>query len=707
MYPFTHIDAFYQVSRYITKLNKSEAVPESQKIKEPISFRGTIKLHGTNSSVRHTKDGELISQSRTRVITPVSDNAGFAFFVEKKKDSILEICKIVRDSYGIDPSNDLIIYGEWIGCFSYHTPILLSDGTTMPIGKIVNEKKSIEVLSYNFKTNKVEPKKIINWFRGKSNNDWLEITVKRRHRGGKSTKLLVTKNHNFFVKENNSIVEKRAEDLSLEDTVFVIGKTLSYNQLEFLKGSLLGDSSFNDSNIEIVHSEDSQSFYNDFISNLLENITTKVTQKTSGFGSNMKKITIKSHPELSDLIESLNLNKDGKKPTKDYLDKLSPQSFAAWYMDDGNICSGSNDRQFQCELSTHGFGEECNNLISEWFNSHGYECYVCKSSEEIYNKDKNFYIRFNPKGSERFFRMIAPYVIKDFDYKLPEYIRKIPKIDWNVENPNIGIIETKILEIKKGNPRVESWHHERYDIEIEDNHNYFANKVLVHNSGIQKGMAINQLPEKQWVLFSFKVIDGEKENYIDIKPSFEEKFKKDNIFSVFDIPQWNITVDFENVESKENAVNQFTKLTDEVEKECPWAKQWNISGLGEGIVWQPIGKFWGDSNLFFKTKGEKHKNTSPKEHKEQLNPEILSTIEEFVKFALTPNRLNQGIDAIKEAGHSLELSSTGHYLKWVGNDVARECCLELEDNKLEWSQVAKAVNENARKYFHQMVQDSK
>ena len=55
----------------------------------------------------------------------------------------------------------VILFGEGYGCFSWGTPILMADGSKIPIGKIVNKKIKENVLSYNFDTGKLESKKII------------------------------------------------------------------------------------------------------------------------------------------------------------------------------------------------------------------------------------------------------------------------------------------------------------------------------------------------------------------------------------------------------------------------------------------------------------------------------------------------------------------------------------------------------------------
>ena len=69
----------------------------------PEFYRGKIKLHGTNACLAVNSDGEVLSvQSRTRVITPLSDNAGFAEWVYSQRWT--------GNSEGI-----VYIFGEWCG----------------------------------------------------------------------------------------------------------------------------------------------------------------------------------------------------------------------------------------------------------------------------------------------------------------------------------------------------------------------------------------------------------------------------------------------------------------------------------------------------------------------------------------------------------------------------------------------------------------
>lgn len=223
--------------------------------------------------------------------------------------------------------------------------------------------------------------------------------------------------------------------------------------------------------------------------------------------------------------------------------------------------------------------------------------------------------------------------------------------------------------------------------------------------GIQKGMAINDLPTKQWVIFSIKVIGEDSNNNQNLiyLPSLKNKYSHEGIYSIEDSPTWSLSVDFSSDTSKKEALKYAEAMTAEVEKCCPWAKKFNIFGLGEGIVWTPIdgGHGMRRSDLWFKTKGEKHQNQKNFKKKKQtkISPEVLESVSEFVDFSTTENRLLQGLDAIQEQGHDIKIENIGQYIKWVCKDVAKECSLELVESNLTWKDVQKYVSSKARKFF--------
>src|SRR5881394_1286648 len=72
----------------------------------------------------------------------------------------------------ISKSNTCVVFinqirmqiGVMFGCFHYSTRVMLADGTSEKIGKIVNQKLAVEVLSWNEKTGAIEPRPVVNWF---------------------------------------------------------------------------------------------------------------------------------------------------------------------------------------------------------------------------------------------------------------------------------------------------------------------------------------------------------------------------------------------------------------------------------------------------------------------------------------------------------------------------------------------------------------
>src|SRR3954464_2767221 len=84
--------------------------------------------------------------------------------------------------------------GVMFGCLSYGSRVTLADGTQEKIGKIVNQKMDVEVLSYNPETDEVVPRRITNWFDNGLAERFLQFTV--AHSGGNGrSQFAATENH--------------------------------------------------------------------------------------------------------------------------------------------------------------------------------------------------------------------------------------------------------------------------------------------------------------------------------------------------------------------------------------------------------------------------------------------------------------------------------------------------------------------------------
>jgi hypothetical protein len=188
---------------------------------------------------------------------------------------------------------------------------------------------------------------------------------------------------------------------------------------------------------------------------------------------------------------------------------------------------------------------------------------------------------------------------------------------------------------------------------------------------IQTGVALNQITEKKFAIFEMVFYKGSELIKIDPK-IYHTKINTllQNVFVIDSIVQpLELNIDFNTPSSVQNFL-----LEDSIKvgNECPVGKYFGVSGIGEGRVWSPVGIDWLPK---FKAKDVRHSASKVKTVRELTEAEIASkaNAEEFVEFACTENRLNQGVDKLKEMGLEIDLKSMGAYLKWVGGDILSEC----------------------------------
>lgn len=248
------------------------------------------------------------------------------------------------------------------------------------------------------------------------------------------------------------------------------------------------------------------------------------------------------------------------------------------------------------------------------------------------------------------------------------------------------------------------WYQSRSQVITSDNDNYgfvaaqsevekqwieylrsIGTDVVIHGEwcgeGIQKGVGIAELP-KMFVIFKATLYG------VDLPLDFIPSPHINGICLITDFPTYSITID---TEFPGKSSDELAKITDEVENECPAAKQLGVSGIGEGVVWKCSNPDY--SHIIFKVKGQKHSISKVKKIA-TVDPELLANIEEFVNYAATDERLEQGV---KEVGVDEKLF--GNYMKWIMTDIHTEESDVLERNQLTMKQVSKALSNRARKYY--------
>ena len=367
------------------------------------------------------------------------------------------------------------------GCLSYSTRITLADGAQEKIGKIVNQKLPVEVLSYDPKVGKMMPKRVVNWFNNGPTHEFLQFAVARAGAGagrGRST-FALTANH--AIRTPNGWREART--LAVGDCVMLAQPhRLSAMQRQVVLGSLMGDGALSRSRqsgaarFRMGHGV-KQADYLDWKASLFGNVPQ--CRSTNAKGAVFVDLT--PLPELAELRETVYIA--GKKVLSwDYLKALTPLSLAIWYMDDGAFTLRAKGLQ---ERTRDGSGrsEICVQAISpdsrERLVQHLAEAFDLHP-QLIQRGSKQIATLVFPKDeTAKLHERVAPFVHPSLDYKLLPCFRGRFAVEASFVEPTILPTPAPILDIYV-KPRTRSMN--RFDIEVEGSHNYLANGVVVHNS---------------------------------------------------------------------------------------------------------------------------------------------------------------------------------------------------------------------------------
>ena len=633
------------------------------------------KIHGTSAHIAYRKDQDKL------LFFSGGSNHDLFLSIFNQEDLLNKFKENANQHLDV---NKVAIFGEsYGGCFAYKTPILLQNGKTEYLGKIVNNRLPLIVATYNFKDQRIEYKKIINWFKTKATyDDWITPFFKKRKRGGKSTKLVTTKNHIFFKKSAWGIEEIRAENLKSGDIVFLPSEKLSYIQEQLILGSLLGDGIIRDNYFSCVHSKKQKDYFYLKL-RILNSLINDVSERISGFGADCLYLRTKSIPYFKNL-KSILYPANKQTVSIDYIKKLHPIGLAFWYMDDGTLKKNNiGSHRDVCELCTDSFDEKDVNAIIEYFNSTGFSCYkfFCRGFPRI---------RFTPDGTIALHSVISSYIPHSMRYKIiSTYADNYcfwDKFNEFAHDP-LSLIETEVDYIKKGYDHKYQTNSEiatKYDIETEDNHNYFANNILVHNS-IQ-AMAHTYGPNLKFVVFEVLIVyTNEQQEWLD--PFQAERFAIN--FGLDFVP-------YSVIDTTEEAINN------EMMRESVQAVK-NGMGSGhmrEGIVLRPLVEVihQNGGRIICKHKRPEfaeRKNTPRFDDPEELK--ILENAKAIAEEWVVPQRLLHVLDAFPEPS----LQDAEKVIKAMIADVCSEANGEIVVTKETRRAIGKKTMQLFKKHLEQ------
>jgi len=404
----------------------------------------------------------LMSQALRKITGALSNSNTTAIFINQLREKI----------------------GVMFGCGSWKTKVTLADGQQIPIGRIVDKKLAVEVLSYDPDLGKVVPRKVVNWFNNGEAIEFLEFTVERAG-GGKGrgrARMAFTPNH--LIRTPGGWRE--AGEIVAGDRVMLAQPhVLSPTQWEVILGALMGDGCLSRAvrldaecaRFRMGHGV-KQARYLDWKVSLLENIPHSLTSNAKGAVFS----DFTTLAELNELYRAVYLGDHKKHFSDEYLKTLTPLALAIWYMDDGGFTLRSKGLQER----THGGSgriEICVEAMSEGSRERlvGYLRDVWGINGRLIRKGARQVsaILFDTATTEQFQELVAPYVHESMAYKLLPRFQGQCAVEPEFVKPTLQLTPARVLDIKvRQDYKIMS----RYDIEVEGSHNYLADGVMVHNS---------------------------------------------------------------------------------------------------------------------------------------------------------------------------------------------------------------------------------
>ena len=377
----------------------------------------------------------------------------------------------------VSRSNTLIVFinqlrekvGVMFGCFDYGTRITLADGTQEKIGKIVNQKLPVEVLSYDPAAGAVVPKKVVSWFDNGVTEQFLSFSVAGFGGNGRK-QFSCTDNH----KIRTPAGWKEAGELSVGDRVLqATPHYLSDFQWEVILGGLMGDGALFPSNkghsarYRLGHAAE-QAEYCDWKASLLANVGS--ARSTDEKGSVFHEFRPLS--ELAELRSAVYVGGKGKKVlSHDYLKNLSALSVAVWYMDRGT-CS-DKDGHFESEIGVETMEPASRQRLVEHLAD------TWNLQGDLIEREGRAVLGFSRFETDKLHALVAPYVHPSMQFKLIPRFRGRFNVEPQFAEMRYALLPFPITSIGV-KPKTRNMH--RFDIEVEGSHNYLADGVVVHNS---------------------------------------------------------------------------------------------------------------------------------------------------------------------------------------------------------------------------------
>lgn len=234
-----------------------------------------------------------------------------------------------------------------------------------------------------------------------------------------------------------------------------------------------------------------------------------------------------------------------------------------------------------------------------------------------------------------------------------------------------------------------------------------ATKTVIYGEwcggSIQSRVALNSMP-KMFVIFGVKQvvstdpIDGET-NSLWMITDYENPTI--GVFNIRRTKPYILEVDLNH---PDKAIEIMNRWVDTIDKNCPFAKTFDISGHGEGIVFRPMGEK--SFSRAFKVKGSSHSKASKEKKLPTVDVVKLDSIHAALELYCTEDRLQQGYNIVVPSIADAIPQKISDFIRWVIDDIWDEESDALLAADISRKEISSAVSKIAAAWFQNKLKIS-
>lgn len=356
---------------------------------------------------------------------------------------------------------------KYDGCIQGGSKIITDKGI-FTIRELVERRLNTKVLT-QLPTGELRFRRIIGWANnGSSKTTWYTIKV-----GGRF--ITCTGNHRLFTQRGYV----RADELLSSDNI--ICRSMSPYAKEILTGMLFGDSFLskdvrsNSWRTYICSNKRSFALHK---ANLLGIEYGDIYSYTSGYGSECYRINLEAVTNFIDPnkymeYRSKKFRRRKRISVKELLEMLTDNSLSVWYADDGSLMFNNGNRETpRIVLNTQRYSLEQLREFIKFFVIRYDCCPTMVKDKRLGDKEDGAgrTLVFTTEDTFKLLNVMRNRVLHGVEYK---YYYSTYEYMQEAEMYSEAFSIDSITSVEKEETR--------YDLEVEETHNYFANGVLVHN----------------------------------------------------------------------------------------------------------------------------------------------------------------------------------------------------------------------------------